>query len=69
MKLINKIKIKLINITYLVFLGVSSIKSSGKFVASIKYNGIRKNLGTYDTPEQAHKSYMIAKKEVHCEQA
>ena len=45
------------------FLGVSPNKK--RFAASIKVNGDKLHLGTFDTPEQAHAAYMDAKVKHH----
>lgn len=37
---------------------------SGRFVAKIYINGTRKNLGSFDTPEEAHAAYCAAAKEL-----
>lgn len=47
------------------FLGVS--KNRWKFRATIRVNKIKINLGTFDTPEEAHQYYLNAKKELHIE--
>lgn len=39
------------------FKGVSLIKSSGRWQASIRFNGRLKYLGSYLTPEEAHGAY------------
>lgn len=44
-------------------LGVSP--SGGKFKAQIQVAGRQFNLGRFDTPEQAHESYIAAKRERH----
>lgn len=44
-------------------LGVS--RSKKRFKAEIRCNGTRHHIGTYDTPEQAHKAYLKAKQELH----
>jgi hypothetical protein len=43
--------------------GVSRVKSSGKWLATIKVNGKSRNLGTYLTPQEAHEAYMKAARE------
>jgi hypothetical protein len=47
------------------FLGVTKYKRNGKWVAGIKLNGKRINLGYFDTPEAAHAAYLQKKKELH----
>ncbi len=47
------------------YLGVSRIQSRGKWQASIQLNGRNKNLGRYDTPEEAHAVYLEAKRQLH----
>jgi len=47
------------------FLGVSSHKNTGKFVSGIYIQGKRKHLGVFDTAEQAHEAYLIAKRQAH----
>lgn len=47
------------------FLGVTRYKSRGNWVAGIKINGKRINLGYFDTPEEAHAAYLAKKKELH----
>ncbi len=42
------------------FRGVSLVKKTGKFLAQIKINGINKNLGHYNTPEEASDVYWLA---------
>ena len=42
------------------FKGVS--KSGRKYLASISINGQRVNLGSFDTPEQAHVAFLEAEK-------
>lgn len=39
-------------------------QKSGKFRARIFYKGKSKPLGTYDTPEEAHRAYLNALKEI-----
>ena len=45
--------------------GVSIHKRSGKWQGSIKYNGIHKSLGSYETQEEAAKAYDEAAKIYH----
>ncbi len=45
--------------------GVSHIKKHGKYRAAIGLNGDIIYLGEFDTPEQAHKAYCEAAKELH----
>lgn len=40
--------------------GVSIYKKTGKWTAHIRCNNIQKNLGYFDTPEEAHEAYMEA---------
>lgn len=47
------------------FLGVSLHKPTGKYIAQIGINGRYRNLGYFDTPEQAHERYIQAKREMH----
>lgn len=37
----------------------------GRYRAYIRINGKKKNLGTFDTPEQAHQAYLEAKRKYH----
>jgi hypothetical protein len=46
-------------------LGVSSDKHGKKWRAQISANGKRVNLGVFDTPEEAHQAYLMAKRELH----
>lgn len=46
-------------------LGVQCIKSSGKWKAQITIHGIVKNLGHFNTPEEANAAYVRAKAEHH----
>jgi hypothetical protein len=45
--------------------GVSKVRASGKWLATIKVMGKSKYLGTYETPEEAHESYMAALRATH----
>ena len=36
-----------------------------KFAAHIKFGGIDRHIGVFDTPEQAHDAYLSAKREYH----
>ena len=47
------------------FLGVSWDGANKKWMAVIKTNRKLKNLGRFDTPEQAHQKYLAAKRELH----
>ena len=42
--------------------GASFYKPTGKFVASIGINGTKKNLGYFNTAEEAHEAYCVAAK-------
>jgi hypothetical protein len=44
-------------------LGVQRSRGSGRFMAVAVVKGKRKQVGTFDTPEQAHSAYMAAKRE------
>jgi len=46
-------------------LGVSFENSLNKFRARISINGKQKHLGLFDTKEEAHQAYLIAKREFH----
>lgn len=46
-------------------LGVHIDKESSRFIAKISINGKQKNLGRYDTKEEAHDVYLKAKRENH----
>lgn len=48
-------------------LGVSKNKNGTKYIAFVSIYGRNKNLGTYNTPEQAHEVWRIAKKKYVCE--
>lgn len=45
------------------YLGVSP--NRGGWAASININKRKHHIGTFDTPEQAHKAYLEAKREIH----
>lgn len=47
------------------YLGVCKHKSSGRWRASIVLNRRHIHVGLYDTPEEAHKAYLKAKRELH----
>jgi len=53
------------------FLGVSPYKHKHrpnrkpKWKAQIRFNGKKKHIGYYDTPEEAHDAYLKAKRELH----
>jgi hypothetical protein len=49
------------------FKGVCWFERDSNWVAYICANGKRKNLGYYDTPEEAHAAYCKAAKELHGE--
>lgn len=42
------------------FKGVSFCKFTNRWRASIRINGVEKNLGRYGTPEEAHEAYLAA---------
>lgn len=46
-------------------LGASFHKASGKYIAQISLGGKKKNLGCFDTPQEAHSAYLVAKRELH----
>lgn len=46
-------------------LGVWFDKDSGRFITKISLNGKQKNLGRFDTKEEAHEVYLTAKREFH----
>ena len=39
--------------------------SSGRFTASVRANGSKHHLGSFDTPELAHAAYLEAKRNLH----
>lgn len=45
-------------------IGASYRKDTGKWRSNIRWNGYRYSLGTYDTEQEAHESYLIALKKV-----
>lgn len=47
------------------FMGVSWYKRKHKWLAQIRVNRVKKTLGYYDTPDQAHASYLAARRELH----
>lgn len=47
------------------YLGVSYDKQRGKYLAQIRANGKTKNLGRFDTPEEARDAYLEAKRKLH----
>ena len=47
------------------FLGVSPAHDYKGFIAQITFNGEVQYLGTFDTPELAHKAYLDAKRVMH----
>ncbi len=44
---------------------LGAIKRKDRFGAAIWHNGVQINIGTYDTPEEAHAAYMAAKRRLH----
>ncbi len=46
-------------------LGVHWNKPNKKFMAQIMFSGKQKYLGLFDTAEQAHQAYLVAKRELH----
>lgn len=46
-------------------LGVYLHKGTGRYCASIKKNGVKKHIGLFDTPEQAHAAYVAEKRILH----
>jgi hypothetical protein len=59
----NQIKASCRNITG--FLGVTFNKQAARFVAQIKSDGKKKHIGYFDSAEEAHNAYLIAKRELH----
>lgn len=49
------------------FKGVSLKKKTGKWIAQINYKKRKIHVGTYDTPEEAHKAYCEAAVKLHGE--
>lgn len=47
------------------FMGVSFHNVAKRWRASIRANGKTMRLGYYDTPEEAHQVYLVAKREFH----
>ena len=47
--------------------GVHFAKDKSRWVARITVNGVKKHLGYYSTPEEAHQEYVKASKELHGE--
>ena len=48
------------------FKGVSKVRT-GKYTAQIQKSGIKLHIGTFDTPEQAHKAYVRRAKQLYGE--
>lgn len=46
-------------------LGVRWNARKGRWVAKIQINGQRKQLGSFDSPAEAHEAYLSAKKTIH----
>jgi hypothetical protein len=46
-------------------LGVTKISKSVRWRSQIQVNGKHTHLGSFDTPEEAHAAYVIAKRELH----
>jgi hypothetical protein len=46
-------------------LGVFVDKKSNKYVSKLQTNGKQKWLGLFETPEEAHQAYLIAKRQTH----
>ena len=42
------------------------VNNGGKWQATIRLDGVRKYLGTFKTPEEAHQAYLEAKRTIHC---
>ncbi len=47
------------------FLGVSYRKDTGMYRATIALNGVKKNIGSFSTPEIAHQAYLQEKRKIH----
>lgn len=47
------------------FLGVMFDKSRSQWKATIKVNGVYKYLGRYNSAEEAHQAYLVAKRKFH----
>jgi len=47
------------------FLGVSTEWRTGRYVSSVCVDGKTIHLGAFDTPEEAHSAYLIAKRKMH----
>lgn len=47
------------------FLGVSRVKESNRWLATIRANGRSISLGYFGTPEEAHATYVQAKRRLH----
>lgn len=47
------------------FLGVTKRKDCNKFRASISINGRSRNVGSFDSAEEAHAAYLQAKRQLH----
>ena len=59
----NQRKARTTNLTG--FLGVSAHHRSNRFRARIRVDGKLKQLGWFDTPEEAHQAYVTAKRMLH----
>lgn len=46
-------------------LGVTTFIPSKKWRASVHMNGKRIHVGLYDSPEEAHQAYLVAKRQMH----
>lgn len=46
-------------------LGVTLYKPTNRWMASIKVNRVRKHIGYFDTPQEAHQAYLERKRVVH----
>lgn len=47
------------------YLGVSPVRGSGRWVASIHINRKKHHLGVFDDPATAHEAYLKAKRQLH----